>query len=152
MRLWLATFATMMICCSLGSSQQTPGKDLFSSDLVAWTFMQQPQAPEHKPSQQPAPDPVPETQPSQNPTPQQPSSPSKPGPNETQTQTAAPQIFTGTISKDASNFVLKVSAGTSYKLDNQQQVQEFEGRRVRVTGTLDQSLNLIHVDRIEPIS
>jgi len=109
--------------------------------------MQEPQQPEQHPAhQQPTPDPNPETQPA-------PSPPSQLGP-QSATQNHAPttQTFTGTVSKDANNFVLKVSETTSYKLDNQQQVQEYEGQRVRVTGTLDQSIDLIHVDRIEPLS
>lgn len=114
--------------------------------------MQQPQTPEHKPSQRP-PDPNPETRPAQNPTPSQSSSPVKnQAQNSADAQAPAPQTFTGTVSKESDNFVLKVSASSSYKLDNQQQVQQYEGRRVRVTGTLDSSINLIHVDRIEPLS
>ena len=50
------------------------------------------------------------------------------------------------------SYVLKVSDSTSYKLDSQDQVQPFEGKRVQVTGTLDSSINLIHVDKIEPMS
>jgi hypothetical protein len=48
--------------------------------------------------------------------------------------------------------VLKVSDSTSYKLDNAQQVQPYEGQRVQVTGILDRAINLIHVDKVEPIS
>ena len=140
----------------LVSAQQAPDQGhLFSSDLVAWSFMQQPQSPEHQPGhQQPTPDPNPETQPAQNPTPSQPpaSSPSTEPQSSSQGQTSTAQVFTGTVSKQADNFVLQVSASTSYKLDDQSQVQQHEGRRVRVTGTLDRSMNLIHVDRIEPIS
>lgn len=58
----------------------------------------------------------------------------------------------GTVSKDSDSFVLRVSASTSYKLDNPEQVQQYLGQRVRVTGTLERAINLIHVDRIEPIS
>ena len=70
----------------------------------------------------------------------------------TAAQAPAAQSFVGVISKDADSYTLKVSANTSYKLDNQRQVQEYEGQRVRVTGTLDSSINLIHVDKIEPLS
>lgn len=140
-----ACFLTILTIVFLGVAavaQEVPDR-LFSSDLIAWSAMQQPQEPEQSP----------ETQPAQNPTPAQPPSPSSPkeqGSSDNQAPTA--QTFTGTVSKDASNFVLKVSETTSYKLDNQQQVQQYEGQRVRVTGTLDQSINLIHVDRIEPLS
>jgi Protein of unknown function (DUF5818) len=153
MKFWPAICAMIVFSFPLASAQQAShDAGLFSSDLVAWTSMQAPQSPEHKPSPQLTPEPVPETQPSQSPAPPQPSSRSKPGQSDTQNQTSAPQIFTGTIGKEANNFVLRVSAGASYKLDNQQQVQQYEGRRVRVTGTLDSSINLIHVDRVEPLT
>jgi hypothetical protein len=149
------TLIAVLFSGALACAQQAPDSGpLFSSDLIAWSFMQQPQQPEQQPAhQQPAPDPNPETKPAQNPTPDQPSSPSSgeaKDPADNQAPTA--QTFTGTISKDTDNYVLKVSETASYKLDNQQQVQEYDGQRVRVTGTLDSSINLIHVDRIEPIS
>jgi hypothetical protein len=148
---WSVTLTLVILFCFAGSlaiAQQTPDdKDkLFSSDLIAWSFMQ-PQQPEQQPAHhEPTPEPNPETQPAQNP-------PNPPGTqNSIPSQAPTAQSFTGTVSKDANNFVLKVSETTSYKLDNQQQVQEYEGQRVRVTGTLDKSINLIHVDRIEPSS
>ena len=146
---WSITLTLLIFSGTLAIAEQAPDeKDkLFSSDLIAWSFMQEPQQLEQQQAhQQPTPDPNPETQPAQNP-------PSQPGrQSSTQSQPPTAQTFTGTVSKDAYNFVLKVSKTTSYKLDNQQQVQEYEGLRVRVTGTLDQSINLIHVDRIEPLS
>jgi hypothetical protein len=147
---WSITIIEVVFWGVLACAQQAPDGQVFSSDLIAWSFMQQPQSPEQKPSrQQPTPDPNPETQPAQNPA--QASSPGQ-AQSPAQGQAQAAQTFTGTVSKEADSFVLKVSDTASYKLDNQQQVQEYQGQRVRVTGTLDPSINLIHVDRIEPIS
>jgi Protein of unknown function (DUF5818) len=149
------TLIAVLFSAPLACAQQAPDSGpLFSSDLIAWSSMQEPQQPEQQPAhQQPAPDPNPETKPPQNPTPAQPSSPSSQhAKNPADNQAPTAQTFTGTISKDTDNYVLKVSETASYKLDNQQQVQEYDGQRVRVTGTLDSSVNLIHVDRIEPIS
>ena len=141
---------------SLAVAQQTPDRSPLSSDLVLWSYMQQPQQPEQDQSRQAptTPDPHPETQPAQNPTPSQPSQPSKgpSAPAESQSQASTAQIFTGIISKQSDNFLLKVSETISYKLDNQQEVQQYEGKRVRVTGTLDSSINLIHVDKVEPLT
>jgi hypothetical protein len=150
---WSITIMAIVISGGMACAQESPnGSQVFSSDLIAWSFMQQPQSPEQKPSrQQPTPDPNPETQPAQNPTPAQPSSPGQ-AQSPAQGQAQAAQTFTGTVSKEADSFVLKVSDTASYKLDNQEQVQEYQGQRVRVTGTLDPSINLIHVDRIEPLS
>ena len=56
------------------------------------------------------------------------------------------------MSKEADSFILQVSKTVFYKLDNEQQVQQYEGQRVRVTGTLDTSINLIHVEKVEPLT
>ena len=153
MKIGLAVAATILLGAP-GFAQQGPDPQPFTSDLVAWSFMQETQHAQQKPGeQQPTPEPNPETQPAQNPTPAQPgSSPASPSQSAADAQTPTAQTFIGTVSKDSDNFVLKVSDTTSYKLDNQQQVQQYQGQRVRVTGTLERSLNLIHVDRIEPLS
>ena len=154
MKSWSIIIAGFVFCSAIAFAQEPahPGQ-VFSSDLVLWSSMQQPQQPEQDhPHQQPTPDPNPETQPAPNPTPSQPgtqhASPASPQSQESSTA----QTFTGTISKEADSYVLKVADSTSYKLDSQDQVQSFEGKRVRVTGTLDSSINLIHVDKVEPIS
>ena len=141
--------------CSAVAFTQEPARpgQLFSSDLVLWSSMQEPQqAEQDHPHQQPAPEPTPETQPAPNPTPSQPGADKTPSTPESQDQNPTAQTFTGTISKEADSYVLKVSESTFYKLDSQEQVQPFEGRRVQVTGTLDRSINLIHVDKVEPMS
>ena len=145
---WSITLvATMALLDCLAAAQDSPSQ-LFSSDLVAWSGMQQPSAPEQQPQrQQPTPDPNPQSQPAPTPSAQTPAAPSS-----TETSTSPAQTFTGTISKEADSFTLKVSDTSSYKLDNQQQVQQYVGQRVRVTGTLDPASNLIHVERVEPMS
>jgi len=143
---------------TLAFGQQAPSDiNLFSSDLVMWSYMQEPQPEPGQRRQTPTPDPNPETQPQQNPTapqPQQnpPASPRQDSTASDKAQTATAQSFTGTVSKEADRFVLQVSQSVSYKLDNLQQVQQYEGQRVRVTGTLDSSINLIHVEKVEPLT
>lgn len=149
MKRWpiLFVFTALVFSASLLAAQDSDAK-LFSSDLIAWSSMQQPTAPEQKPQhQQPTPDPNPQSQPAPDPTANQQQSPTS-----TQTNTSPAQTFTGTISKEADSFTLKVSDTSSYKLDNQEQVQQYVGQRVRVTGTLDPASNLIHVERVEPMS
>ncbi|HTT22068.1 MAG TPA: DUF5818 domain-containing protein [Candidatus Sulfotelmatobacter sp.] len=158
MKRWSMILAVLVCCGAMALAQEparhAPAKtQLFSSDLVSWSYMQQPQAPEQgHPNQQPTPDPTPEMQPSPNPTPSQPGSHTAPPTTESESQTPTAQTFTGIIDKESGNYVLKVSKGTSYKLDNDQQVESYVGRRVQVTGTLDRSINLIHVDKVEPLS
>ncbi len=139
MRRWSVPIIAVIFSGAAAYAQQPPSThdQLFSSDLIAWSFMQEPQ-------------------PAQNPTPPQPDQPGQPKSSSTakgsQGQAPTAQTFTGLINKEADSFVLKVSETTSYKLDNQSDVQQYEGKRVRVTGTLDESINLIHVDKIEPLT
>lgn len=155
MKSWSVIIAGFIFCSAMAFAQEPahPGQ-VFSSDLVLWSSMQEPQQPEQDhPHQQPTPDPNPETQPAPNPTPSQPGAQhASPSSQQTRENTSTAQIFTGTINKESDSYVLKVSESTSYKLDSQDQVQQFEGKRVQVTGTLDSSINLIHVDKVEPIS
>ena len=146
----LIAFLLISILAPAQSAHRSP----FSSDLVLWSYMQRPQQPEQdKPHQTPTPDPTPETQPAQNPTPSQPPQPGQapPSPGQ-QRQASTAQTFTGIINKQGENFLLQVSETISYKLDNHPQVLQYEGKRVRITGTLDSAINLIHVDKVEPLT
>jgi len=152
MRRWSLIIPVLVSLATLAVAQQSPESSPFSSDLVLWSRMQQPQQPEQdRPHQAPTPEPSPETQPAQNPTPPA-APPTQPAPSEAQKQTSTAQTFVGTINKQAENYVLKVSESISYKLDNQQEVQQYEGKRVRVIGRLDASISLIHVDKVEPLA
>jgi outer membrane biosynthesis protein TonB len=103
--------------------------------------------------QQPSPNPATPQQPQQTPAPtpdntQQPPTPQAPPqtPDEAQapnSKTAATQgatdsqVFTGTVVKQADKYVLQDDAGHTYDIDHQDDVKKFEGKRVRVQGTLD---------------
>jgi len=63
-----------------------------------------------------------------------------------QTDAAAGQTFTGTIVKQGDKYVLQDAAsGTTYDIDHQDEVKKFEGKKVRVHGSLDSSGKMIHV-------
>lgn len=47
------------------------------------------------------------------------------------------QTFAGTVVKQGDKYVLKDDAGKTYDIDHQSDVAKFEGKRVRVQGTLD---------------
>lgn len=77
------------------------------------------------------------------------------------TATPAPQsqdqneakTFTGTILKSGDDFVLSETATKSrYTLDNAEKASPFEGKTVKVTGTIDVASNLIHVETIQEIA
>src|ERR1700682_2405429 len=60
--------------------------------------------------------------------------------------------FMGTILKDGEDFVLSDSVTkTKYTLDNPKKASPYEGKAVKVTGTLDTSGHLIHVETIEAV-
>ena len=70
--------------------------------------------------------------------------------SQTQAQPEA-KSFTGTIVKSGEDFVLSDSATKSrYMLDSQDKARPYEGKRVKVTGTIDAS-DLIHVETIQEI-
>jgi outer membrane biosynthesis protein TonB len=56
------------------------------------------------------------------------------------------QTFTGTVVKQGDKYMLQDAAsGTTYDIDHQDEVKKFEGKKVRVHGTLDASGKMIHV-------
>ena len=47
------------------------------------------------------------------------------------------QTFSGTVVKQGDKYVLKDDSGKVYDIDHQTDVAKFDGKRVRVQGTLD---------------
>jgi Protein of unknown function (DUF5818) len=61
------------------------------------------------------------------------------------------RTFTGTVVKEGDTLVLKLeSSKRYYKLDDPKKAEPFEGKSVKVTGTLDASTNTINIQTIEP--
>ena len=113
---------------------------------------------------------------SQDPSTQTPSTappPSDPGTSPSQAPTAAPPSQSPTDNpssatssssdaSDAHNFVGSIvnnngkfmlhTGGTDYELDDQSQAAKFEGKDVKVTGSVDQATNTIRVQAIVPAS
>ena len=58
-------------------------------------------------------------------------------------------VFQGTVLRNGERFSLRTVSGQIYLLDDPQHVQPYEGKNVRITGTLDDSAKLIHVARID---
>ena len=82
-------------------------------------------------------------QPQQEPPAQQPSQPAPEA--QAQTQESNGQVFAGTVVKSGDKYVLQMADGTAYDLDHQDLVKKFEGKQVRVKGTLDQDGKTIHI-------
>jgi hypothetical protein len=60
--------------------------------------------------------------------------------------------FSGTVVRDGSRFALRETAGVLYFLDSTGRAWPFEGEDVRVTGYLDASTSLLHVDDIRAMA
>ena len=111
--------------------------------LIAWSQVQKPQPvpqplpPPDRPVQQSADQPEPSA-----------SAPSQELPK----QQPAAQTLTGTIVKDGSRYILKVSSSNTYELDDQDRAKRYEGKQVKVAGTLDAKGNSLHIISIELIS
>ena len=58
------------------------------------------------------------------------------------------KVYMGTILKDGDAYVLKTGNQT-YLLDNQKKAQNYKGKDVQLTGTLDNGKKLIHVEKIK---
>ena len=75
---------------------------------------------------------------------QQPSQP--PAGNEPQAQPPDDsQTFSGTIAKSGDKYVLQDASGKTYDVDHQAEVKKFEGKQVRIKGTLDPDGKTIHI-------
>ncbi|HKF45931.1 MAG TPA: DUF5818 domain-containing protein [Terracidiphilus sp.] len=60
--------------------------------------------------------------------------------------------FNGTVMRKGSRFVLRETAGEFYPLESAGRAWCYEGEDVRVTGKIDLSTRLLHVDAIELVA
>jgi hypothetical protein len=140
--LFAGTFLPLAFAQNQLKSDPLPSGTL-GPQLIAWSQFQKPQ-----PIPQPLPPPdkdkdasVP--QPNQVPQTQAPSD---------HRQAPAAQTFTGTILKDGKVYVLKMAGATVYQLDDQDRAKQFEGKSVKIAGTLDATGGSLHVTSIELVS
>jgi hypothetical protein len=153
-RLILLTIAPLAFATLIFAQDAPPSTRIFSSDLIAWSGMQQPQPPEEHSGRQQVPESYGRTPSSTNQNNSTEAQQTQSSRHDANAQSQAPTAssFTGTVTKEADDFVLKVSENTRYKLDSSQEIEQYDGQRVRVTGTIESGVNIIHVDRIEPLS
>lgn len=70
-------------------------------------------------------------------------------PTQAAAEEAETQTFTGQIAQHEGKYVLQGDDNKAYQLDDQEKVKEFDGKKVNVTGTLDEENMTIHVAEIE---
>ena len=132
----IAVFALVMLPAAF--AQGTPSQ---SQDPSTQTPSTQP--PSENPSTSPSQ--TPSTAPSQSPSTDNPSSATS------SSSSSDAHNFVGSIVKNNGKYMLH-TGGTDYELDDQSQAAKFEGKDVKVTGSVDQQSNTIQVQSIVPAS
>jgi hypothetical protein len=132
--------ATAPVTLAQDLRTQTPQlpSDILGPQLIAWSQLQKPQ-------------PVSESARRARQADQSPGQAANP-PAEQQPQSPAEQTLTGTIVKDGDRYILKVWNTSAYELDDQDRAKKYEGKQVKVAGTLNGKSNSFHIINIEMIS
>jgi hypothetical protein len=63
-----------------------------------------------------------------------------------------PSTFQGTIVKKGASYVLRATSNETYQLDDQDRARQYEGKQIKIVGTLDVNGRSLHVTSIELIS
>ncbi len=143
----LATLAFLSGTVPLMHTQDTQSQlpsGTLGPQLIAWSQLQKPE-----PVPQPLPPPDRPVQQPDQPTDQQSVQPANP---QAQRQPPAAQTFTGTIVKDGGRYLLEMANKNIYELDDQEKAKRYDGKQVRIEGTLDAKGNSLHITSIELLS
>jgi len=125
--LWM--LGTLALALSTAPLYAQQNNSQSSSDPSAQSQQQQQpdaQSPNNPPSQTQPPD---QTQPSGN----------------AQAPADDGQTFSGTIAKSGDKYVLQDTSGKTYDVDHQEALKQYEGKKVRIKGTLDPDGKTIHI-------
>ena len=144
-KLWfLGTLAALLLTAgvSLNAQQSAP-----SSDQPATSPTQPTDPTAQQPSTQPQSEPTQTPdQSQQTPNSQAPSGQQAPDSQEQSGTSTEAQSFTGTIVKSGDKYMFQDAAsGNTYDIDHQDEVKQYEGKKVKVHGTLDPSTKTIHI-------
>jgi hypothetical protein len=136
----LVSFLAMAVVCSvitwggsLYAQQTSPDAQQPPSQTQPMPDTQSP--PSQAPSRQYPGQSGEQTQPSQ----------SSPDPQAQPSDQAGTQTFLGTVVQQGDKYVLQSDNGKVYDIDHQDQVKKFEGKKVRIHGTLDPGGKMIHL-------
>jgi DNA-nicking Smr family endonuclease len=137
--------ALFAISFSVSAQEIAPSKpavpsQILGPQLIAWSQQTKPQ---------PIPQPLPPPEQADQQTSQKADSQNQ---NAQDQQNSSAQVFTGTIVKDESRYVLKAADGASYQLDDQQKAKQYEGKQVKIVGSIDAHGTTLHISSIELLS
>jgi outer membrane protein OmpA-like peptidoglycan-associated protein len=124
----LTVLAVLIVWCGGGAVQ---AQDTQSAPPATPDQQSQPQTAQPSTPQQPAPSTPDAQQPTQ----------TSPEQNDAAGVAKATDVqeFSGTVTKVGDKYVLKDDSGQTYDIDHQDEVKKFDGKRVRVKGTLDET-------------
>jgi hypothetical protein len=156
MKRWTILMPLSLLLITVFSVAQSPAKPapgqnehILGPQLIAWSEMQKPQPVPQQPQPMPAPDAkTDQTSPAPN-SKSQPKAEQQPEP-EAQQSTA--QSVSGTIVKVGGKYVLETPDNMAYQLDDQEKASQYEGKHVKVTGSLDRATGILHVKSVELMS
>jgi hypothetical protein len=151
---FVAAFSLLLIAGVSFAQEQSPARPapgqnehILGPQLIAWSEMQKPQPVPQQPQPLPAPDskadqtaPAPDSK-----------SDSKAEP-EPDAQQSTAQSISGTIVKAGGKYVLETADNMAYQLDDQDKASQYEGKHVKITGTLDRTTGILHVRTVELMS
>ncbi len=157
-RMWQLILTCLLALAPLAIAQESlnPAPDrsthVMGPQLVAWSDLQKPEPV----LQQPQPLPPPDAQQKQQSSSAANGQASKSQANgnqqsETDSTKAVSRNFTGTIAKVEGRYVIETE-DTAYQIDDQEKARHYEGKRVKIAGTLDRTTGMIHVTSIELLS
>ena len=148
---------TVFAAAGIGVAQQNPAHPapgqsdgILGPQLIAWSELQKPQPVPQKPEPLPPPDSR-GGEPQQSPATPDQAQKSQQQP-EPETQQSTSQSVTGTIVKTGNRYVLETTDNVSYQLDDQDRAKQYDGKHVKVMGTLDRTTGILHIRSIELIS
>src|ERR1700704_3144568 len=156
MKRWTSLTPLPLLLITVLSFAQSPAKPapgqnehVLGPQLIAWSEMQKP----HPVPQQPQPIPAPDAKTDQSPpAPNSKSEPKDQQQPEPEAQQSTAQSVNGTIVKVGGKYVLETPDNLAYQLDDQEKASQYEGKHVKVTGSLDRATGILHVKSVELMS
>ena len=155
MKRWTMLRTIILLTAAFAVAEESPTlkpapgriEGILGPQLIAWSELQKPQPV----PQQPQPVPPPDTRPGQQPSEPQPKPGTQPPP-QSETRDSTSQSVTGSVVKVAGKYMLETEDNIAYQLDDQDKAKQYEGKRVKVTGSLDRTTGILHVSSIELLS
>jgi hypothetical protein len=141
----VAVFAGLTLAQQPPVKPAPPYDGVLGPQLIAWSQLQKP----YPVPQRPDPLPPPETKPDSKASPDQKQDPKGQQPEPGQSTASS---ITGTIVIMSGKYALATADNVTYQLDDQDKAKRYDGKQVKVMGTLDRTTGIIHVRSIELLS